>query len=177
MPFVKKSEPQGTQPPTDARKIFIGREGELHFFVQSILKPGEPTHNIVSISGQGGVGKSTLLLRLIAETRTPEFKDYCLAALVDERQITPVSIMEKFAEQLHIAGEFEKALQRYKEANARLCKILSCTGRLILPVLLSRAYHSQARFCAKEPKSPPGNLSTSTTLLASAKTWSAWKIQ
>src|SRR5437667_5820223 len=100
MPFVRKTDSQGSQPPTDARKIFIGRTGELLFFVQNILKPEDPTHNIISISGQGGVGKSTLLARFIDETHSTSFKDYCLTAIVDERQTAPASIMEKFANQL-----------------------------------------------------------------------------
>jgi AAA domain len=116
MPFIKKTDPQSSQPPTDARKIFIGRESELLFFVQNILKPADPTHNIISIWGQGGVGKSTLLARYIDETHTPEFKDYCLTAMVDERQTSSASMMEKFAEQLHLEGDFEKALKQYKEA-------------------------------------------------------------
>ena len=49
MPFVRKTDSQGSQPPTDARKLFIGRTGELLFFVQNILKTEEPTHNIISI--------------------------------------------------------------------------------------------------------------------------------
>ncbi len=116
MPFVRKTDSQGSQPPTDGRKLFIGRTGELLFFVQNILKPEEPTHNIISISGQGGVGKSTLLARFIDEAHAADFKDYCLTAIVDERQITPASIMEKFADQLHITGDFGKALRQYKEA-------------------------------------------------------------
>jgi tetratricopeptide (TPR) repeat protein len=115
MPFVKKTDSRGLQPPTDTRHIFIGRTGELLFFVQNILKPDEPTHNIISISGQGGVGKSTLLARFIDETHTADFHDSCLAALVDERQTTPVSMMEQFTHQLHITGKFEKALKHHKE--------------------------------------------------------------
>jgi tetratricopeptide (TPR) repeat protein len=116
MPFVRKTDSQGSQPPTDARRLFIGRSGELLFFVQNILKPEEPTHNIISIWGQGGVGKSTLLARFIDETRSSEFRDYCLTATVDELQTTPASIMEKFATQLHMTGTFSKALKHYKEA-------------------------------------------------------------
>ncbi len=116
MPFVRKIDSQGSQPPTDTRKLFIGRTGELLFFMQNILKPEEPTHNIVSIWGQGGVGKTTLLARFIDEAHSAEFKDYCLTATVDELQTTPVSIMEKFATQLHMRGAFEKALKHYKEA-------------------------------------------------------------
>src|SRR6266581_8601233 len=115
MPFVRKTDSQGSQPPTDARKLFIGRTGELLFFVQNILKPEEPTHNIISIWGQGGVGKSTLLSRFIDEAHTADFKDYCLTAIVDELQTTPASIMEKFATQLHMQGAFVKALRHYKE--------------------------------------------------------------
>src|SRR6266702_1905919 len=115
MPFIKKADLHGLTPPIDARKIFIGRTGELLFFTQNILKPEEPTHNILTISGQGGVGKSTLLARFIDEAHSAEFKDYCFTAIVDEWQMTPTSIMEKFAEQLHIAGKFDKALRQYKE--------------------------------------------------------------
>src|SRR6266568_6181403 len=120
MPFIRQTDTTASQPLTDTGKIFIGRRGELLFFVQNILKPEEPTHNIISISGQGGVGKTTLLARLIAETHSLDFKDYCLTAIVDERQTTPASIMEKFADQLHIEGDFKKALKQYKEALHKL---------------------------------------------------------
>ncbi len=115
MPFVRKTNPEGSQTPTDTRKLFVGRTGELLFFVQNILKPEEPTHNIISIWGQGGVGKSTLLSRFIVEAHSVNFQDYLLTAFVDERQTTSMSMMEKFAHQLHIDGEFGKALKHYKE--------------------------------------------------------------
>src|SRR5260370_13393649 len=116
MPFVKKNDSQGPQPPIDVRKTFIGRTGELLFFVQNILKPEDPSHNILSISGQGGVGKSTLLARFIAEAHEAPFKDYCLTASIDERQATPIGMMEKFAQQLHLTGTFEKVLKQDKKA-------------------------------------------------------------
>src|SRR5579859_6332231 len=102
MPFVKKNASQGSQSAIDARNIFVGRTDELHFFIQNFFKPVDPSYNIISISGQGGVGKSTLLERLMAEAHASEFKDYCLTAIVDERQTTPASIMEKFSDQLHM---------------------------------------------------------------------------
>ena len=120
MPFIRKTDSQGAQPPVEARTLFIGRMGELLFFVQNILKPEEPTHNIISISGQGGVGKSTLLARFIAETHTPTFQGHCLTALVDERQTSAVSIMQEFADQLRLEGEFQKVLHRYEEAVLKL---------------------------------------------------------
>jgi len=116
MPFVRKTDSQGFRPQIDVRKIFIGRAQELHFFREHILKPEDPVYNIVSISGQGGVGKSTLLLRFVDDAHATDFKDYCLTALVNERHTTASSIMEKFADQLHLEGDFEKELKRYKEA-------------------------------------------------------------
>ena len=117
MPFVKKTRSQDTPPlSATASSLFVGRTGELLFFVHNILKPEAPTHNILSILGQGGVGKSTLLTRFIDEAHNTPFKEYCSTAIVDERQTTLIGIMERFAQQLHIAGEFEKTLKQYKEA-------------------------------------------------------------
>jgi len=111
MPFVKK---------TEAREIFIGRTNELDFFIQYILQPEEPNQNIISIWGNAGVGKSTLIARLINEARAFDFKDYCLTAIVDARWVTPTVVMEKFAYLLSISGEFEKELNRYKEVLRKL---------------------------------------------------------
>src|SRR5450759_2302569 len=119
MPFVKQNSSKGLRY-LNSHRIFIGRKNVLQFFAQSILKPDYPTHNIISISGQGGVGKSTLLAQFIEIANADEFKDFTLTALVDEHQATPASIMEKFAEQLHVAGEFEKALRLYKDALRKL---------------------------------------------------------
>jgi Cdc6-like AAA superfamily ATPase len=124
MAFVKKLEPKNLQPHLDIQKNFIGRTGELLYFVQNILKPEEPTHNIISISGQGGVGKSALLKQFINKTRVADFKDHCLAAVANERQVTATSVMEKFADQLREAGHtltnFEDALVHYKDALRKL---------------------------------------------------------
>ncbi|HET8912421.1 MAG TPA: hypothetical protein VFN23_13200, partial [Ktedonobacteraceae bacterium] len=120
MPFIKGTEKQQSQPLSDIRTLFIGRTNELHFFIECILKPLEPTHNIVSISGNGGVGKSTLLKRYIEEVHSDDFRDYCQIALVDERQTTPIAIMEKFADQLNLSGEFDKSLAQYRESWLRL---------------------------------------------------------
>jgi tetratricopeptide (TPR) repeat protein len=124
MPFVKRTGLKNLKQSTDVRKIFIGRVNELHFFIEHILKPEDPSYNIVSVSGEGGVGKSTLLARFIDEAHSQHFKEYCLTALVDEQQTTPFTIMESFATQVGETGQilhdFEKALTRYKEAVRKL---------------------------------------------------------
>ena len=122
MPFVKKSGKKKTFPAMlGARRIFVGRAPEIHFIQKHILEPEVPDHNIVSFYGQGGVGKSTLLSHLESEIRnTANYRDYCLIAQVDERQLTPTDVMETFAEQLGLKGDFEKALGNYKEALRKL---------------------------------------------------------
>src|SRR5258707_10340302 len=119
MAFIKNNNLTNSQPLTDVRNIFIGRTKELDFFKREILQPEDPAYNIISIWGNAGVGKSTLSSKFRDIASSPDFKDYCLTAQVDERQATPTSIMEKFADQLRIAGyplvDFEKALDTYKD--------------------------------------------------------------
>ncbi len=117
MPFVKKNSDRRGEPSIE-RGLFIGRVNEISFFTEQILKPEDPTYNIISIYGNGGVGKSTLLARLLDEIHAPAYRAYCTAALVDERQATPANMMEKLADQLHMAG-FKKALARYRLAVRR----------------------------------------------------------
>jgi len=120
MPFVKKTGSKASQPSTHARKLFIGRANELQFFVNDILVPEDPAYNIISVSGQGGVGKTTLLSRYIDEAHATDLKDYCLTALVNDQQTTPASVMERFAVQIldvgHPLQKFAEALTLYKKA-------------------------------------------------------------
>ncbi len=115
MSFIK----QTLRPQIEASNIFFGRSNELRFFVQHILKPKHPTYNIVSIWGNTGVGKSTLLSRFRDKACTVRFKNSCVTALVDARQGTPARIMEQCAAQLRKAGfplpSFEHVLADYKE--------------------------------------------------------------
>ncbi len=115
MTFIK----QTLRPQIEASNIFIGRTDELSFFVQHILKTKHPAYNIVSISGNTGVGKSTLLAKFREKASTVRFKNSCITALVDVRQGTPAHIMEQCAAQLRRAGfplpTFEQVLAGYKE--------------------------------------------------------------
>lgn len=105
----------------------IGRTAEQDFFTEHILRPGgrdqsAPTHNLISLWGEAGVGKSTLLARFRDTACSIEFRDACLTALVDAWLLTPARLMECVAAQLRSAGVplavFELALARYK-ATAR----------------------------------------------------------
>ncbi|HLZ56768.1 MAG TPA: tetratricopeptide repeat protein [Ktedonosporobacter sp.] len=115
MPFIKKRHTQDALTFPSVPALFVGRSKELLFFVQQILQPEEPSYNILSIWGQGGVGKTTLMHQFASQAAIAGFKDSCMTALVDERQATPASMMEQFARQFPLSKGFEKALSRYKE--------------------------------------------------------------
>src|SRR5690349_7503587 len=96
-------------PITPATSGFIGREDVLRFFQTNILACGQPTCTILSIYGEAGVGKTTLLhyLKGMADrmAASPQFKDLCVTALVDYVPSTPasVSLMKQVADQLAAA--------------------------------------------------------------------------
>lgn len=97
----------------------IGRTAEQDFFTEHVLRPVEPAYNLLSMWGEAGVGKSTLLARFQDMACSIEFKEACLTALVDAWLLTPVRLMECVAVQLRGAGAplvaFERVLARYKE--------------------------------------------------------------
>ena len=123
MPFVDDTDSQSPLLPPDPGQIFVGRDTELSYFKYNILQPEKPSHNIVVISGQGGVGKTTLLSRFMHEAAAPAFRNYCLTAKVDHNQTTPAAIMENLATQLQGNGgftNFKTELESYNQALKRL---------------------------------------------------------
>jgi hypothetical protein len=106
-----------------------------------------------------------------------------MTAIVDERQITPASIMEKFADQIHLIGDFEKALRQYKEALLKLqaeqetLQDRDCPGYQILPVLLLKECQLQDHYCEKGSKQQLAISWISTTLCICIEIKSDWKIQ
>ncbi len=100
-------------------KDFIGRREEIRLFVEKILAPETPACNIFAISGGAGVGKTTLLNQFIKVAQSPDFKDDCLTALVNERWLTPMDVMRQFADQLSRAGfhlkKFEDEWKKYRD--------------------------------------------------------------
>ncbi len=116
MPFSK----QAFQPQVGTRSGMIGRAGEQYFFTEHVLRPVEPFYNFISVWGEAGVGKSTLLTSFRDTACSLEFKDVCLTALVDEWPLTPVHLMERVAAQLRSAGAplvaFEQTIARHMQA-------------------------------------------------------------
>lgn len=98
-----------------AHPVFIGRLNEIKFVQHQLIEPEIPRHNIVCFHGQGGIGKSTLLSQLGEILGTNEQKCPPTFAYVNERQPTPVNVMQAFAKRLEMRGAFDKALELYKE--------------------------------------------------------------
>ncbi len=137
MPFVKQAEikvpskgffasvfssksvdPDLARLPATPTKFFAGRADEQASFISDVLAPTTPRYNILSISGEHGIGKTELLRQLFARMRSPEFTDYCLPAYVNEMQATLADIMEQFAAQLRMDGDFRSALDTYRRLEA-----------------------------------------------------------
>ncbi len=76
-------------------KLFVGREQELAVFRQQISL-GKPDYLIFYITGQGGVGKSTLLNRYRDIAKDAGF----LLADCDEQQKSIVAVLGRFSHQL-----------------------------------------------------------------------------
>ncbi len=119
MPFIKQTALTVHRPTTQSGSIFIGCLNERRFFREHILKPEDPTQNVIWIWGKAGVGKSTLLARLREEARTFASRQPLLTTLVDGGSITPLEMMGSVAKQLRLAGTplvtFEQALARTQQ--------------------------------------------------------------
>ena len=100
MPFRK----QDLRPQIETGSNIIGRTNEQYFFTEHVLRPVEPAYNLISVWGETGVGKSTLLTRFRDTAHSTEFKDVCLTAQVDGWPVTPALLMECVAAQLRPAA-------------------------------------------------------------------------
>ncbi|HET9999336.1 MAG TPA: tetratricopeptide repeat protein [Ktedonobacteraceae bacterium] len=119
MPFIE----QAFRPQIETGSSMIGRTNEQYFFIEHVLRQVKPAYSLISVWGEAGVGKSTLLTRFRDTARSTEFKDVCLTALVDEWPVTPAHLMERVSMQLRSAGAplvaFEQALARYRHGASR----------------------------------------------------------
>jgi hypothetical protein len=93
---------------------FVGRQTELDFFRKNLsLSLNDPERKfIIHISGQGGIGKTTLMKRF----QTMAKEKGILAAMVDERQEDVPQVFGEFAEQFAANGhKLESFAKRYKD--------------------------------------------------------------
>lgn len=133
MAFKKKETSSNN---LNTRSVFVGRKHELAFFINNVVKADDISHNIIAISGNGGVGKSSLLARFMEEAKASNYKHTCLTALINEQKTTPAAILEAFADQLTQSGypltEFDKALAEYKETLRRIRADRELGGEVML---------------------------------------------
>ncbi len=100
---------------TDQRRKenFVGRTEQIRVFQENFL--GDiPTYMVFSITGEGGVGKSTLLKRFGQIAQADEIN--ANVVICDDRQAAPVEVMGYVAEQLAKRGlEHRPLVERYKK--------------------------------------------------------------
>jgi hypothetical protein len=106
------------------KKNFIGRADDLTAFRASLINP-DPDEMIFSISGQGGVGKTTLLKEFDRIAKEQEM----VAAYVDEgSQLNPITdvpeTLNRLATELEAQGnkfeEFQKRHKTYRQKKQEL---------------------------------------------------------
>jgi tetratricopeptide (TPR) repeat protein len=98
------------------KENFVGRSEQQRVF-QENFTGDEPAWMVLSVTGEGGVGKSTLLKRYTQLAQAPEINAnvvYC-----DDHQYTPVDAMVAVAEQLGKLGieskNFNERHKKYRE--------------------------------------------------------------
>ena len=94
-----------------ADEVFVGRGEQLSLF-ETAIKATKPSFLILNISGQGGVGKSTLLERYRGISKSNDVA----YAIVNEDHLTILKILETFAQQLENEGlDFNHFNERYRK--------------------------------------------------------------
>ena len=112
-----------------SRDHFVGRAEPLRQLSENF--GDEPNYLVFSITGEGGVGKTTLLQRFASIASGPSID--AIVAACDDRQLLPAGAME------HIARELAKHNVRHKELDERLKK-----------------YHELKDEIERDPKAPRG---------------------
>ncbi|MCX7755823.1 MAG: AAA family ATPase, partial [Anaerolineales bacterium] len=96
---------------------FVGRAEQLKVFTENFAS-SEPAWMILAVTGEGGVGKSTLLERYARLAEETPINAHVV--LCDDRYYTPVDVMGAVAEQLARVGiqsrEFDERYRKYRQA-------------------------------------------------------------
>ncbi len=100
---------------------FVGRSEEIRIFRENFTGD-EPDWWILSVTGEGGVGKSTLLNRYRDMAVKPPIG--ALVVLCDDRELFPVQVMGAVAEQLAQEGivskEFDERYRKFLELREKI---------------------------------------------------------
>lgn len=96
---------------------FIGRTDEQRYFTDNFVGD-EPHYLLYSVTGEGGVGKSTLLLQYERLARIPSINAVVIRC--DDEHTSPASAMAFVADQLKKEGfshkDFDERLKAYRPA-------------------------------------------------------------
>lgn len=97
-------------------RLFVGREDVVNTFVNDFLSES-PEYMVISVVGEGGVGKSTLLKRFEAKAESPDYKAF--VAICNSNQDSPIRIMDFISQQLSQNGitnrKFDERLRKYRQ--------------------------------------------------------------
>lgn len=100
---------------------FVGREEQLRIFEEN-FRSEIPQWMVLSVTGEGGVGKSTLLKRYTELAPSPEIASNVVQCT--DRHLFPVEVMGAIAEQLARKGiarkEFDERYKKYLETRQQI---------------------------------------------------------
>jgi tetratricopeptide (TPR) repeat protein len=100
---------------------FIGRTDEQRYFTDNFVGD-EPRYLLYSVTGEGGVGKSTLLLQYERLARSPSINAIIIRC--DDRHLSPASAMAFIAERLKVEGfsnkDFDDRLKAHRAAREEI---------------------------------------------------------
>jgi ABC-type cobalamin/Fe3+-siderophores transport system ATPase subunit len=94
------------------KENFIGRGEPIRIFTEN-LQSDSPDYMVISITGEGGVGKSTLLSRFASIATSPEHN--AIVVICDDKQSSPILAMGHIAKKLAEKGIAHKEFdEQYK---------------------------------------------------------------
>jgi energy-coupling factor transporter ATP-binding protein EcfA2 len=103
------------------KENFVGRGEPIRIFTEN-LQSDSPDYMVISITGEGGVGKSTLLARFNSIAISPE--NNAIAIICDDNQTSPVLVMGHIAKKLAEKGithkEFDERYKKFGELRQEL---------------------------------------------------------
>src|SRR3990172_1543238 len=98
------------------KENFVGRTDQLRVFSENFAGDA-PNYMVFSVTGEGGVGKSTLLSQYAAIASSPPLN--AIVITCDDRHTAPVAVMGRIASELAERGithkEFDDRHKKYRE--------------------------------------------------------------